>query len=177
VAQESVLRKTQFPRVVVPLAVVLTALFNLALNLVVVLVFLLAFGVDPHWTWLLAPLLLAVLLAFTVAVSMAVSALYPRFRDIGIIWTVASTALFYATPVLYPLEKVSVHLRDVIALNPLTPIFVELHRWVVDPSAPTIGQLGIGGWRLAVAAAIFAAVCAFGAWVFRREAPRVAEAL
>ena len=55
VGQEGIVRKTQFPRLVIPLAVVLTSLFNLALNLVVVLVFLLAFGVAPMWTWLLFP--------------------------------------------------------------------------------------------------------------------------
>ena len=54
--QEGVVRKTQFPRLVIPLAVVLTSLFNLGLNLVVVLVFVLAFGVTPMWTWLLFPI-------------------------------------------------------------------------------------------------------------------------
>lgn len=177
VAQESVLRKTQFPRLVVPMSVVLTSLFNLGLNLVVVLVFLLAFGVTPMWTWLLAPLLLVVLLVFTVAVSMIVAALYPRFRDIAIIWTVASTALFYATPVLYPLGAVSHRLREIISLNPLTPVFVLLHRWVVDPSAPGPAVLAGGAARLLIPAALFVAVCAFAVWVFRREAPRVAEQL
>src|SRR5205807_3425259 len=81
VTQESVVRKTQFPRLVIPLAVVLTSLFNFALNLVVVFVFLLAFGVGPLWTWLLFPVLLVVLVIFTMAVSMMVSSLYPRFRD------------------------------------------------------------------------------------------------
>ena len=47
-AQEGIVRKTQFPRLVIPLAVVLTSLFNLGLNLVVVLVFVLAFGVTPN---------------------------------------------------------------------------------------------------------------------------------
>ena len=56
VSQEGVVRKTQFPRLVIPLSVVVTSLFNLALNLIVVLVFLLAFGVSPQWTWLLFPL-------------------------------------------------------------------------------------------------------------------------
>ena len=50
-------RKTQFPRLVIPLAVVLTALFNLGVNLVVVLGFLLAYGVAPAWTWLRLPLI------------------------------------------------------------------------------------------------------------------------
>ena len=48
VGQEGVVRKTQFPRLVIPLSVVVTSLFNLALNLIVVVVFLLAFGVSPN---------------------------------------------------------------------------------------------------------------------------------
>ena len=87
---------------VIPLAVVLTSIFNLGLNLLVVVVFLLVSGVGPHWTWLLFPVLFLGLAIFTTAVSMLVSALYPRYRDVGIIWSVASTALLYATPVLYP---------------------------------------------------------------------------
>jgi ABC-2 type transport system permease protein len=72
VTQESVVRKTQFPRLVIPLAVVLTAAFNLGLNLIVVFVFVLAFGVDPEWTWLLFPVFLLALFVLTTAVSMIV---------------------------------------------------------------------------------------------------------
>ncbi len=176
VNQEGVLRKTQFPRLVVPLAVVLTSLINVGLNLVVVVVFLLAFGVTPMLTWLLFPLLFLALLVFTIAVSMIVSALYPRFRDVGIIWTVASTALFYATPVLYPLGSVSDKLRDIITLNPLAPIFSLLHKWVIDPDAP--GPVALAGWgRLSISLAIYVIVCVAAVVIFRREAPRVAEAL
>ena len=55
VAQEGIVRKTQFPRLVIPLSIVLTGLFNLGLNLIAVFVFILAYGVDPMWTWLLLP--------------------------------------------------------------------------------------------------------------------------
>lgn len=106
VGQEGVVRKTQFPRLVIPLAVVLTSLFNLTLNLLVVFLFILGFGVSPAWTWLLFPIVLALLIVITVAVSMIVSSLFPRFRDMAIIWTVLATVLFYGTPVLYPLEAV-----------------------------------------------------------------------
>ena len=44
--------------------------------------------------------------------------------------------LFYATPVLYPLEVVPGTLRDLIALNPLTPLFELARKWVIDPTAP-----------------------------------------
>src|SRR5919108_1493337 len=99
VTQESIVRKTQFPRLVIPLAVVLTSAFNLGLNMVVVFGFLLASGVTALWTWLLFPLVLALLLGITAAVAMLVSSLYPRFRDMVIIWTVLSTVLFYGSPV------------------------------------------------------------------------------
>jgi ABC-2 type transport system permease protein len=177
VSQEAVVRKTQFPRIVIPLATVLTALFNLGPNLVVVVVFLLATGVTPLWTWLLVPLVIAALAVFTTAVAMIVSALYPRFRDIGIIWTVLSTALFYGTPVLYPLGAISDTLRDVVALNPLTPLFVLVHRWLIDPSAPGPAALAGGAEWLLVPAGLFAAVCMLSVWVFTREAPRIAEQL
>ncbi len=177
VNQESVVRKTQFPRLVIPLAVVLTALFNLGLNLLVVFVFVLAFGVGPHWTWLLFPVLLLMIFVFTTAVSMIVSSLYPRFRDVGIIWTVVATTLFYATPVLYPLGSVSEELRAIISLNPLTTVLALARVWVIDPGAPGPVEAAGGVVHLLPAAAIFVAVCVVAVWVFRREAPRIAEEL
>jgi ABC-2 type transport system permease protein len=177
VAQESVVRKTQFPRVVIPLAVVLTGLFNLGMNLLVVFVFIVVSGVDPTWTWLLLPLVIVALTVFTTAVSMIVAALNPRFRDIGIIWSVAVTALFYATPVLYPLEIVGGKLGQLLALNPLAPLFELARKWVIDPSAPGPAALAGGAEWLLIPAALFVATCVLAVWVFNREAPRIAEEL
>jgi ABC-2 type transport system permease protein len=173
VSQEAVVRKTQFPRLVIPLAVVLTSVFNLALNLVVVFAFILGFGVSPMWTWLLLSVLLLWLFILTTAVSMILSSLYPRFRDVGIIWAVFSTALFYATPVLYPLQKLSGTIANVIALNPLTPLFELARRWIIDPAAP----VKTGALYILVPIVISIAICACAVWVFNREAPRIAEEL
>jgi ABC-2 type transport system permease protein len=177
VSQESVVRKTQFPRLVIPLAVVLTSLFNLAVNLVVVLGFVLVSGIRPEWTWLLFPLVLAALIVLTAATATILSALYPRFRDTAIIWSVAATALFYTTPVLYPIEIVSGPLRDLLALNPLSPLFELARKWVIDPSAPGPAAAAGGSLRLLVPAAVFVLVCALAVWIFQREAPRIAEEL
>ena len=177
VAQESVVRKTQFPRLVIPLAVVLTGLFNLAANLVVVFVFILASGVDPVWTWLLLPVVVVALTVFTTAVAMIVSALNPRFRDTGILWGVAVTALFYATPVLYPAELVTGTLGQLLALNPLAPIFELARKWVLDPTAPGPAALAGGAAWLLIPAALYIAVVVLAIWVFNREAPRIAEEL
>jgi ABC-2 type transport system permease protein len=173
--QEAIVRKTQFPRIVIPLAVVLTSCFNLGLNLLVTIVFLLAFGVSPMWTWLLLPVLLLALLVFTVAVAMILSSLYPRYRDVGLIWTVIGTALFYATPVIYPLQRLAGHhtLMALVAINPLAPILELARRWMITPSAPVTG----GAVEILAPIAIFVAVCVFAVWIFNREAPRIAEEL
>jgi len=173
VSNEGIVRKTQFPRLVIPLSVVLTSLFNLALNLTVVFAFVLGFGITPRWTWLLLPLLILILLVFSTAVAMILSSLYPRFRDVMIIWSVVSTTLFYASPVLYPLQKLSGPTQTVVALNPLTPILELARRWLIDPAAPVSG----GTLRIAVPVFVYAAVVAAAVWIFRREAPRIAEAL
>jgi ABC-2 type transport system permease protein len=176
-AQEGIVRKTQFPRLVIPLSVVLTALFNLALNLVVVFAFLLAFGVAPTWTWLLLPVVLAALGVLTIAVSMILSSLYPRFRDMSIIWSVFAAALFYATPVLYPLEKAPQAMQKIMVLNPITPILSEARRWIIDPSAPPLSEVVGARWPLVASAAIYVVICIAAVWVFNREAPRIAEQL
>jgi ABC-2 type transport system permease protein len=177
VNQEGVVRKTQFPRLVIPLSVVMTSLFNLGVNLVVVLIFVVAFGVSPEWTWLLFPVIVATLFVFATAVSMLLSSLYVRFRDTAIIWSVVASALFYATPVIYPIEIVPDRYRDLIMVNPLTPLFEQARRWIIDPDAPGAVSAA-GGWtHLLPAIAIFLGTCVLGAWYFNREAPRIAEEL
>lgn len=180
VVQEGVVRKTQFPRLVIPLATVLTAFFNFLLNLVVVFVFILAWGVDPKLTWFLFPVATAALFVFTAAVSMILSVLYVRFRDVAIIWTVAAQVLFYATPILYPLgldEFLSERVEQLLMLNPLAVIFEQVRVWVLESDAPTAVEAA-GGWlHLLPALAIYIGLCAFAVWIFNREAPRIAEEL
>jgi len=178
-AQEGIVRKTQFPRLVIPLSSVLVALFTLGLNLVIVVVFILGAGVDPTWTWLLFPLILLPLVVFSSALALLLSALNVRFRDVAIIWTVFATALFYVTPVLYSLTTPGLPkaVKDLLLLNPLTPILTQARTWIVEPTAPGAVDAA-GGWlHLLPAAAIFVVVCVAGVWVFRREAPKIAELL
>jgi ABC-2 type transport system permease protein len=179
VNQEGVVRKTQFPRLVIPLATVLTCSFNFVLNFGVVLVFVLAFGVAPAWTWLLLPVALLLLITLTVAVSTALSVLYVRFRDTQIIWTVVAQVLFYATPIIYPITTFNdPSIERLLMFNPLAVIFEQVRVWVLrEPTAPTAAEAA-GGWvYLLPAAAIFVGTCVFAVWIFNREAPRVAEDL
>jgi ABC-2 type transport system permease protein len=179
VSQEGVVRKTQFPRAVIPLATTVTALFNLLLNLIIVLVFVLAFGVSPAWTWLLFPVALAFLFVGAAGMSMALSALYVRYRDTAIIWVVVAQVLLYLTPILYPVDSFGEETKEHLLMwNPLSVIFEQVRVWVLhEASAPTAVEAA-GGWLgLIPAAIIFFGIVGFGAWFFNREAPRIAEAL
>lgn len=178
IRSENVVRKMQFPRLVIPLSIVLTAAIDLAVNLFAVLVFVVASGVHPKFSWLALPLILAPLVLFTVGVSMILAALYVRFRDLEPIWGVLSTVIFYGSPVLYVVEKIpSETFRKIAMCNPLGALLEQARRWVIDPSA--VGSWdAVGGfpWVL-IPVAIFVGVCAFGVWIFDHEAPRIAERL
>jgi ABC-2 type transport system permease protein len=180
VNHEGVVRKTQFPRLVIPLSTVLTGAFNLGLNLIVVFAFIFAWGVDPTWTWLLFPFALAALVILTAAMSMALSVLYVRFRDVAIIWLVLAQMLFYATPILYPLGPGGFdepEIERLLMINPLAVIFEQIRVWMIEPGAPSAAAAAGGKLHLLPAVAIYIAICVFSVWIFHREAPRVAEEL
>jgi ABC-2 type transport system permease protein len=178
VAQEGIVRKTQFPRLVIPLSLVLTGLMNLGLNLIVVFIFIIAGGVDPMWTWLLLPFVVLALSVLTTAVSMLLSTLYVRFRDLLLIWTVFATMLFYGTPILYPINIPTTEgFRALLMVNPIAVILEQARVWIIDPTAPTAAQSAGGVLRLIPAALIFVGVCVLAWRVYTRQAPRIAEAL
>jgi ABC-2 type transport system permease protein len=180
VDRESLVRKVQFPRLVIPLSTTLTAGFNLLANLVAVFVFLLLQGITPHWGWLELPLLVALLFALAAGAAALVSALYVPFRDVKPIWEVGLQALFYATPVIYPYEVVrdhSVTAAHLVMCNPLAAIIQQTRHAVIDPAAPSAAAAIGGAPYLLIPLGIIVAVCVAGYAVFDRMAPRIAEEL
>jgi len=177
-ARENLVRKIQFPRVVIPLAAVLTSLFNLVTNLLAVAVFVVATGVKPTYLWLGFPLIVFVLVAFAVGCSLLLSALYVRFRDVQPVWEVFLQLLFYGSPVIYAIEIIpSETARQVIMCNPIATLLQQSRHWLIDPSAPSASSAIGGTARLMIPIGIAMAVGLLGVWVFRREAPRIAEEL
>ena len=177
VSRESLVRKMHFPRLVIPLSVVVTSMLNLAANLLAVFVFLLIDGIEPRTTWLLLPVLLAPLVAFVTGIALILSSLYVKYRDVQPIWGVLTQLVFYGTPILYVIDKVPDSVRELILANPLAAILEQARRWLVDPDSPGFVE-AIGGWPQALLPiAVLVAVCAYGLWIFNREAPRIAERL
>jgi ABC-2 type transport system permease protein len=179
VDRESLVRKIQFPRAAVPVAVVLMAAFNLVLNSVVVLALALISGVRPSWSWLQVPVLFALLAVLVIGMAMLLSALYVRFRDVKPIWEVMLQLLFYATPVIYAIETIDIddQLKQIVMLNPLAAILEQFRHAVIDPAAPSAAEAAGGAAWLLVPFAIVALVVVLGWRVFDRAAPRIAEDL
>ncbi len=181
VDNEALVRKIQFPRMVIPLSNVLLALFNLGLNLIVVFVFTLGSGVKPMLTWLELPLIVVVLAVFATGLAMLLSALYVYFRDVAPIWDVVSQVLFYASPVIIPIITVQARLHGVLLhlymLNPLATIFQQFRHAVITHATPS--PSAVLGSHLALLAplALVAAAFVIGFVVFNRTAPHVAENL
>jgi ABC-2 type transport system permease protein len=151
---------------------------NLGPNLIVVFVFMIAYGVDPMWTWLLLPVIVLALMILTISVSMLLSVLYVRFRDMLLIWTVGATLLFYATPVLYPVDIPTTEgYRFPIMMNPLAVIFEQARIWIIDPDADTPAEVAGSTLRLLPSLVIFVGLAVIAWRVFTRQAPKVAEAL
>jgi len=177
VARESLLRKVRFPRFVIPLSIILVALFNLGMTLVAVLIFALLNGVYPMWTWLELPLLIAVLLVFATGIGTLLGSLFVRFRDIAPIWAVIQQSLLYASPILYVATMVPEEYRQIYLLNPLASVLTQMRHAVVDPNAPSIWQAAGAHWHLLIPGGIVVGALALGLWVFNREAPNIAENL
>jgi ABC-2 type transport system permease protein len=181
VDRENLVRKIEFPRLAVPLSVVLTALFNLGLNLCVVVVFLLASGGSVRWSWLEMIPLIALLALLASGVAMLVSALFVRARDIKPIWDVVLQVLFYASPIFYAIETVQqsapTWVAKVLMLNPFAAVLQQARHAVIDPQYETAAQAIGPDWRLLIPLGIIVGVLILGYVVFRRAAPRMAEDL
>ena len=177
--RENLVRKIEFPRLVVPLSVIMLAYFNLALNLLAVLVFVLATGVEPRLEWFDLPLMLFPLGAFAGGIAMLLSALYVRFRDLKPIWEVIVQIAFYASPILYVIDMLPTPTLQhvVIWFNPLATILVQARHSLIDENAPNSWDAAGGFEYLLIPGAIVVALLALGFWVFNREAPRIAEEL
>ena len=179
VENEILVRKIQFPRLAVPFAIVLAALFNLLINYVVVLVFLIIQGGSPMWSWLYEfPILLVLLVILATAISTLLSALFVRYRDIRPIWEVLLQTIYFISLVLIPVEAITnTTLRKLLLINPFACLIEQLRHAVISASAPTVLEVFGNPWLLALPVTIAVALCVIAFIVFDRMAPKVAEEL
>ena len=177
IARENLLRKMRFPRIVVPLSVVLSALLNLGMTMVAVFIFTLANGIWPTWSWLELIPLVALLALLATGVGMLLSVLYIRFRDVQPIWEVGTQMLFYASPVLYVATMVPENIQRAYLANPIAAILTQVRHAIVDPTAPSLATAMGDPVRVLIPLGVVALAFGLGLYVFLRRASRIVEEL
>lgn len=129
-------RKVVFPLEILPWVPLCAALFHAAVSLCVLLAFRLLAGHGLAWTALLAPLVLAPFVLFTLGVTWFLAALGVFVRDIAQTTGLAATALLFLSPVFYPAEALPEPWRQILHLNPLTFIIEQLREVLLHDRPP-----------------------------------------
>jgi len=176
VNRSQLLRRLSFPRMIIPISVTVTVFITLCINLVAVVVFVAAARVVPQLDWIAVVPLLLELYLFVLGVSLILSTLYVYFRDIRQIWEVLLQILFYAAPVIYPLQLLPSWGQHLAFLNPITQIMQDFRALVLDSEqAPTVATVyGHSAMRLVPIATVLA-IFALGVAIFKSREPWLAE--
>jgi len=166
VANSQLFGKVYFPRLAVPVSILISNLITFAMQFGFFLLFVGYFAlrgaqICPN-LWILAfPLLLLIMAGLGLGLGVLISALTTKYRDLRFLVSFGVSLLMYATPVIYPASSVPERFQLLIRLNPVTPI-VETFRY---------GFLGSGSvsvWGLAYSVVFMLAAVALGAVVFNR---------
>lgn len=179
VARGDLLRKINFPKYILVMSGTISALINFLLNLAVVFVFMIFDGVNFGWSALLFPLSILILYVFALALAFFLSAVNVRFRDIGHIWEVVLQAVFYATPIIYPLQTV-LHYNDfaghLLMLSPIAVLFQNARAQLVGhENVITADQLFSNPFWLILPYVIIVATAIVSMWYFRKNQAKFAE--
>jgi lipopolysaccharide transport system permease protein len=129
VANVVLVSKVYFPRILLPISTILTAIFDFVISLSLLVVLMIYYTVPLRWTFLLIPVLMLGLMITATSVSIWLAALNVRYRDIGFVVPFLMQVWLFLTPVVYPGSAIpSGPLRVIYSLNPMVGI-VEAFRW------------------------------------------------
>lgn len=174
-----IIRKINFPKYVIVLSSVASALINLLINTLVIFVFIIFNGVTLSWHIVLFPLLVAELLLLGLGIAFLLSAAFVKLRDINYIWEILMQGMFYASIVIYPLKMVMDRVPEIapyLLLNPVAQIIQDARYALISPDTPTLMNLAHGNAAIAfIPIALALVILIVGARVFKKESPSFAE--
>jgi len=180
VSNRELIKKTYFPRQIIPVSVVLANLINFLPALLVMILFLFLLRVQFTILIFLLPLIILIQTIFTIGLALIVSSLQVILRDIKYIVEIGMTAWFYLSPVFYSLTlvaNISERFFKLYMLNPFAGLFT-LYRIVFFKGYTTIlpagvSILGLTIWTVIVCVAVFL----IGLSVFKKYEPRFFDLL
>lgn len=178
------LRKVHFPNYIIVAANTMGAMISLGINLVVVVIF--GFFAHAHYTWrvLLVPLNIVQLYLLALGISLILGTLYVYFRDVAHIWEIVLQAMFYATPVIYPISMIAERApslswaANILMLNPSTQVIMDIRHNLLSPEyIPTVWTFFNNPLLSLLPYFLTLIIVVLGVYVFRRHNSKFAEVL
>jgi lipopolysaccharide transport system permease protein len=159
--------KVYFPRLAVPVSILISNLITFLIQFGLFIAFAAFFAlrgadIHPNWLWVaLSPALVLMMAGLGLGFGVIISALTTKYRDLRFLVTFGVQLLMYATPVIYPVSSIPEQFRWLILANPLTPI-VEAFRYAF------LGAGTVDPGHLLYALAFMLAAVVVGSLVFNR---------
>ena len=159
--------KVYFPRLAVPVSILISNLITFLIQFGMFLVFVLYFSlsgasIHPNWIWILfSPVLLLMMAGLGLGFGIIVSSLTTKYRDLRFLVTFGVQLLMYATPVIYPVSSIPARFQWIILANPMTPI-VEAFRYAF------LGAGAADGYQLLYSFCFMLVVVMLGTIIFNR---------
>jgi lipopolysaccharide transport system permease protein len=168
VANERLITKVYFPRLLVPISSILGGLVDFVIAFAILLLMMTWYGIRPTWAIAALPGFILLAMASALGVGLWLSALNVRYRDVR--YTIGFLIQFWllATPVAYPSSLIPVRWRALYGLNPMAGV-VEGFRWSL------LGQSEAPGALLAVSVAVVILILIGGLYYFRRMEAEFAD--
>lgn len=178
VGRGDLIRKIRIPRWIIVVSASVSALINLALNLLVVFVFLILNNVDLSQTAAWLPLILLEIYILGLGVSLFLAAAFVKYRDITHIWEVIMQGAFYATPILYPISLITnIDYQRILLLNPMAQAIQDARYALVTHETITISSAFGSSLARFIPLLLCIALLVGGVMYFKKEAKHFAENL
>jgi ABC-type polysaccharide/polyol phosphate export permease len=126
----TLITKVRFPRIILPLSIVLANCINYALSLFVLILFLPLLGCPFTFRLLWLPALLILIFIFIMGLSLFVATCNVYFKDTPHLLSVALMAWFFLTPIIYPLTQIPERFRGPAFINPMAAV-ITLYRYAI----------------------------------------------
>lgn len=150
----SLIKKIYVPKYLFVLSRVFSSFINLLASFTALLLVMVATRAELHWTVLLVPVPLFLLVAFSLGIGLILSAVTVKFRDIMHLYSVFTTALLYLTPVIYPLSILPEWLLPIVKINPITNILLMFRDVMLNNTIFSLSSLLIAVLEALLALAI-----------------------
>ena len=178
VTRGDLLRKISFPKYIVVVSATLTAVINMLINVVVIIIFALINGVTPSLTWLLAIPAIFELYLLSLGIAFLLGSINVKYRDITSIWDVLVQALFYAVPIIYPISMVAetnALAAKIILLNPIAQAIQDIRYNLITTETITTWNFLNNPLIITVPIIIVLILLILGSLVFRQKSKFFAE--